>query len=209
MKINEIFYSIQGEGNWTGLPNIFIRTSGCNLRCSYCDTKYAYDTFKEIKIIKIIDEIRKYNCKKVCITGGEPLLQKDMIKLVDELIKNNYNVSIETNGSIEIKPISNKKLVMISLDVKCPSSNMSEKMLYQNLLYLKKKDQLKFIIGDIKDYIFAKEIIINNKISCSIFFQPVAGTDPRKLANWIIKDNLNVRLGLQIQKILWQNGRGK
>lgn len=143
MKINEIFYSIQGEGNWTGLPNIFIRTSGCNLRCSYCDTKYAYDTFKEIKIIKIIDEIRKYNCKKVCITGGEPLLQKDMIKLVDELIKNNYNVSIETNGSIEIKPISNKKLVMISLDVKCPSSNMSEKMLYQNLLYLKKKDQLK------------------------------------------------------------------
>ena len=208
MKINEIFYSIQGEGNWTGLPNIFIRTSGCNLRCSYCDTKYAYDTFKEIKIIKIIDEIRKYNCKKVCITGGEPLLQKDMIKLVDELIKNNYNVSIETNGSIEIKPISNKKLVMISLDVKCPSSNMAEKMLYQNLLYLKKKDQLKFIIGDIKDYSFAKEIIINNKISCSIFFQPVAGTDPRKLANWIIKDNLNVKLGLQIQKILWQNRRG-
>lgn len=209
MKINEIFYSIQGEGNWTGLPNIFIRTSGCNLRCSYCDTKYAYDTFKEIKIIKIIDEIRKYNCKKVCITGGEPLLQKDMIKLVDELIKNNYNVSIETNGSIDIKPISNKKLVMISLDVKCPSSNMAEKMLYQNLLYLKKKDQLKFIIGDIKDYSFAKEIIINNKISCSIFFQPVAGTDPRKLANWIIKDNLNVKLGLQIQKILWQNRRGK
>ena len=208
MKINEIFYSIQGEGNWTGLPNIFIRTSGCNLRCSYCDTKYAYDTFKEIKIIKIIDEIRKYNCKKVCITGGEPLLQKDMIKLVDELIKNNYNVSIETNGSIDIKPISNKKLVMISLDVKCPSSNMAEKMLYQNLLYLKKKDQLKFIIGDIKDYSFAKEIIINNKISCSIFFQPVAGTDPRKLANWIIKDNLNVKLGLQIQKILWQNRRG-
>ena len=208
MKINEIFYSIQGEGNWTGLPNIFIRTSGCNLRCSYCDTKYAYDAFKEIKIIKIIDEIRKYNCKKVCITGGEPLLQKDMIKLVDELIKNNYNVSIETNGSIEIKPISNKKLVMISLDVKCPSSNMSEKMLYQNLLYLKKKDQLKFIIGDIKDYSFAKAIIINNKIGCSIFFQPVAGTDPRKLANWIIKDNLNVKLGLQIQKILWQNRRG-
>ena len=135
-------------------------------------------------------------------------ITKDMIKLVDELIKNNYNVSIETNGSIEIKPISNKKLVMISLDVKCPSSNMSEKMLYQNLLYLKKKDQLKFIIGDIKDYSFAKKIIINNKISCSIFFQPVAGTDPRKLANWIIKDTLNVKLGLQIQKILWQNRRG-
>jgi 7-carboxy-7-deazaguanine synthase len=209
MKINEIFYSIQGEGNWTGLPNIFIRTSGCNLRCSYCDTKYAYDSFKEIKIIKIIDEIRKYNCKKVCITGGEPLLQKNMIKLVDELIKNNYNVSIETNGSIEIKPIANKKLVMISLDIKCPSSDMAERMLYQNLLYLKKKDQLKFIIGDIKDYRFAKEIIINNKIICSIFFQPVAGTDPRKLANWIIKDNLNVKLGLQIQKILWQNRRGK
>lgn len=207
MKINEIFYSIQGEGNWMGLPNIFIRTSGCNLRCSYCDTKYAYNTYKEIKIIKILNEIKKYNCRNICITGGEPLIQKDIIRLINILIKNNYKISIETNGSMDIKPISNKKAVMISLDIKCPSSNMTEKMFYQNLLYLKGKDQLKFIIKNIKDYNFAKEIINSNKTNCSIYFQPVWGINPKKIANWILKDNLNVKLGLQIQKILWNNKR--
>jgi len=208
MKINEIFYSIQGEGNWTGFPNIFIRTAGCNLRCSYCDTKYAYKTYKEIKIVNILDIIKKYNCKKICITGGEPLIQKDIVKLVNNLIKNNYKISIETNGSLDIKPLKGKKSVMISLDIKCPSSNMAEKMLYQNLEYLQNKDQLKFIIKDVEDYIFAKEVIKKNIINSSIFFQPVTGINPKKLANWILKDNLNVKLGLQIQKILWKNKRG-
>ena len=139
MKINEIFYSLQGEGKWTGLPNIFIRTSGCNLNCLYCDTRYANDSYKDLKIIKIFNEIKKYNCKNICITGGEPLIQKDTINLINFLKKKKYKISIETNGSIDIKPISNKKSVMISLDIKCPSSNMTEKMLYQNILYLKKK----------------------------------------------------------------------
>jgi 7-carboxy-7-deazaguanine synthase len=208
MKINEIFYSIQGEGKWTGLPNIFIRTSGCNLRCSYCDTKYANYEFKEMKINDILNKIKKYYCKKICITGGEPLIQEEIIKLVNILIKNNYDISIETNGSINIKPFSNKKSVMISMDFKSPSSNMTEKMLYKNIKYLKNKDQFKFIIKDLKDYKFAKEIIKNNEINCIIFFQPEESTNPEKLANWILKDNLNVKLGLQIQKIIWKNKIG-
>ena len=208
MKINEIFYSIQGEGNWTGFPNIFIRTAGCNLRCSYCDTKYAYYKFKEIKILKILEIVQKYNCKKICITGGEPLLQKELKELVSILTKYDYKISIETNGSLEIKSFAGKKSVMISLDIKCPSSNMNKKMLYQNLLYLKNKDQLKFIIKDKKDYIFAKKIIKKNIINCSTYFQPVSGIDPKNLANWILKDNLNVKLGLQIQKILWMDRIG-
>jgi 7-carboxy-7-deazaguanine synthase len=207
MKINEIFYSIQGEGNWTGLPNIFIRTSGCNLRCSYCDTKYAYNSYKEMKIKEIINDIKKYNCNYICITGGEPLIHKEIIDLINNLIRYNYKISIETNGSIDIKPLSNIKSLMISLDIKCPSSNMTEKMLYQNILYLKKQDQIKFVIKNLKDYNFAKKILQKNKINSTIFFQPVWGTDPKKLINWILKDNLNVKLGLQIQKILWNNRR--
>ena len=124
MDINEIFYSIQGEGSWTGIPNIFIRTTGCNLRCSYCDTKYAYYEKKNMTINEIIDVISKYKCKNICITGGEPLLQKETINLIDTLIKNNYKICLETNGSIDIKNISNKKYLIISLDIKCPSSKM-------------------------------------------------------------------------------------
>ncbi len=208
MKINEIFYSIQGEGNWTGFPNIFIRTSGCNLRCTYCDTKYAYNSYKEMKIKEIINDIKKYNCNYICITGGEPLIHKEIIDLINNLIRHSYKISIETNGSIDIKPLSNIKSLMISLDIKCPSSNMTEKMLYQNIFYLKKQDQIKFVIKDLKDYNFAKKILQKNKINSTIFFQPVWGTDPNKLINWILKDNLNVKLGLQIQKILWNNRRG-
>jgi 7-carboxy-7-deazaguanine synthase len=208
MKINEIFYSIQGEGNWTGKPNIFIRTSGCNLRCSYCDTKYAYDSYKEMSIIEILDEINKYNCKNICITGGEPLIQKDLIILVKELLENKYKICIETNGSVEIKQFSFDKSIIISLDVKCPSSNMTEKMLFDNIDYMKKNDQLKFVIKNKIDYEYAKNFILSNKINCPIYFQPVEGIDPKILAEWILNDNLNIKLGLQIQKILWKNRRG-
>jgi len=208
MKINEIYYSIQGEGNWTGYPNIFIRTSGCNLRCSYCDTKYAYNDFKEISIKNIMEIINKYNCNKVCITGGEPLLQNDIKLLVDSLIKKKYNISIETNGSFDIKFLSDNKFIMISLDIKCPSSNMNNEMLYNNLYFLQRKDQIKFIIQDYIDYKFSKEIINKYKIKCPIYFQPVWGTNPKKLVNWILKDNLDVKLSIQIHKIIWGNKRG-
>ena len=209
MKINEIFYSLQGEGKSMGLPTTFIRVTGCNLRCSYCDTKYAYYTGKELEIPKILKKIEKYNCKNICITGGEPLLQKDITLLIDKLTEKNYNICLETNGSCSIKNISNKKNLVISLDIKCPSSNMQDKMDYSNIKLLKKEDQLKFVIKNKKDYEYAKKIIERYKPKCTVYIQPVWGTNPEKLAEWIKKDCLNVRLGLQLHKIIWGEKRGK
>jgi 7-carboxy-7-deazaguanine synthase len=208
MKINEIFYSIQGEGKWSGLPNIFIRATGCNLRCSFCDSTYAYDDGKEMKIDEIIKDISKYHCKYVCVTGGEPLFQNDVPKLLDSLLKRNYLICLETNGSINIEKIVGKKSLMISLDIKCPSSNMHEKMYLENLSVLKKDDQLKFVIDDKRDYDYAKKIIQRYKPVCTVFFQPVWGTNAKQLAEWILNDELNVKLGLQIHKIIWGDKRG-
>lgn len=202
MKINEIFYSIQGEGKWTGLPNIFIRTAGCNLRCKYCDTEYAYKEGNNKTIKEILDEITKYQCKKICLTGGEPLIQEDSIKLIKRLLKQNYSICLETNGSKDIKPLKKKKNLLISLDIKCPSSKMEKKMLFENIKFLENKDQLKFVIKDKKDYDYAKNILKKYSTKCDIFFQPVWGTKPEKIADWILKDNLDVKLGMQIHKIL-------
>ena len=153
MKINEIFKSIQGEGILSGLPTIFIRASGCNLRCSWCDTKYAYHNGKELGLNDIFLILKKLGCKRVCITGGEPLLQKGSIGLINLLLKNKYLVSIETNGSKDISRIPSK--VLISLDIKCPSSKQKSSMLFSNLRLLKQKDQCKFIIKGKKDYEYA------------------------------------------------------
>lgn len=202
MKINEIFYSIQGEGRWTGLPNIFIRTTGCNLRCSYCDTKYAYEDGEKLTTNQIIDKIKNYKCKKICLTGGEPLLQKELSKLLDILFDRNYQICLETNGSKKINHLKNKKDLLISLDIKCPSSDMHKKMILENIKFLKKKDQLKFVIKNRKDYNYSKKIIDDFKPVCPVFFQPVWGIDYNKIVEWIVKDNLNVRFGIQLHKIL-------
>ena len=208
MKINEIFYSLQGEGKWTGRPNIFIRTTGCNLRCSYCDTKYAYYDGTEMSIVQILKNISKFSCKYLCITGGEPLLQKDIYKLIETLLKNKYKICLETNGSMNIKKIPDNKSILISLDIKCPSSKMHKKNYLENISLLKKKDQIKFIIGNQDDYKYAKELLKKYNPACDVFLQPVWGTDLKKLSKWIINDNLNVKLGLQIHKILWGEEKG-
>lgn len=208
MKINEIFYSLQGEGNWSGLPNIFIRTTGCNLRCSYCDTQYAYKKGKKMNIKDIIRETQKYPCKYICITGGEPLLQDETLDLLHILLKKRYKICLETNGSINIEKIAGKKSLVLSLDIKCPSSGMHDKMIFNNLYYLTKKDQLKFVIKNRKDYDYAKSIIKTYKPKCKIFIQPLWGIDPKDLSTWILNDSLNVRLGLQLHKIVWGNKKG-
>jgi len=208
MNINEIFYSMQGEGKWTGLPNIFIRTTGCNLRCSFCDTKYAYEYGKEMSIEEIVKDIRKYPCKHVCITGGEPLLQDETLDLIDALLKRDYKIILETNGSINIENITGKKSLIISLDVKCPSSNMNEKMCLENIPLLRVDDQLKIVIKDNKDYNYAKRITHKYEPVCPIFFQPVWGTNAKNLADWILRDGLHVKLGLQLHKIIWGDRRG-
>ena len=207
MEINEIFYSLQGEGKWTGLPNIFIRTSGCNLRCSFCDTTYAYDDGKEMSIDKILSQISKYPCKYICITGGEPLLQNETLELIDVLLRRNYKICLETNGSKNIEKLSNKESLIISLDIKCPSSNMHEKNYFENISFLRKDDQLKFIIKDENDYNYAKKIVNKYKPTCMVFFQPVWGTNPKEIANWITADGLDVKLGLQLHKIIWGDRR--
>ncbi len=208
MLINEIFYSIQGEGQWTGIPNIFIRTTGCNLRCNYCDTKYAYDKGEEIKIYNILGKVEEYPCKKICITGGEPLIQKKINELIKQLLDNNYEILVETNGSIDIEMVNDYKRTIFSLDIKCPSSKMNEKMYFDNIDKVSTKDQLKFVIKDRKDYDFAKNIIKKFNPKCKIYFQPVWKSNIQKLSEWILKDGLNVVLGLQIHKIIWGKKRG-
>jgi 7-carboxy-7-deazaguanine synthase len=208
MKVNEIFYSIQGEGILVGVPSIFLRLTGCNLRCSFCDTKYAYIQGKEMSIQAILDDIKKFACTYICLTGGEPLLQKDAVKLIENLLQKNYKICLETNGSISIKKLVEKKSLMISLDIKCPSSGSHEQMIMQNISYLSKKDQLKFIIKNKEDYDYAKKILKKYNPQCTVFFQPVWGTNPKKLATWILNDGLLVRLALQLHKIIWGEKRG-
>jgi len=208
MKINEMFYSIQGEGKWMGLPNIFIRTTGCNLRCSFCDTTYAYKKGDEKSIETIEKEIKKYNCKYVCVTGGEPLIQDETVQLIDVLLKDGYKICLETNGSIDIKNFVRKKNLLISIDIKCPSSNMHEKMFFKNISQITSSDQLKFVIQDIIDYKHAKKIVKKYKTQSTIYFQPVWGVHMRELASWILKDGLDVRIGLQMHKIIWGDIKG-
>lgn len=207
MKLKEIFYSIQGEGLSQGLPTIFIRFVGCNLRCKYCDTSYAYRGGKEMSIENIVRVVKKIKCKRVCLTGGEPLLQKDLLKLISKL--KGYEVSIETNGSLDIKKYAKKSI--ISLDIKCPCSGCSENMLFSNLSILRKKDQVKFIVEDEKDVKFAINIIKKYNLTkkTNVLINPVWGADCTKLINLILDSNLDIRFGLQIHKFIWgKNKRG-
>ena len=205
MKINEMFLSIQGEGIQSGLPTFFIRTTGCNLRCSYCDTKYAYSQGREMNIDKILNQIQNQPFKIVCLTGGEPLLQKDAKVLIRELVKNGYFVDIETNGSIDLRNFPKSKQILYSMDIKCPSSGFANKMLLDNLRYLTKNDQVKFIVVDIKDYNFAKKIIIEKKLinETNVIITPVGGVNCQWIVTKILKDGLNVRIGLQIHKVIF------
>jgi 7-carboxy-7-deazaguanine synthase len=208
MEINEIFYSLQGEGLLVGTPSIFVRTSGCNLRCTYCDTTYAYSKGTEMTIQEILTEVKKYPCSYICITGGEPLFQKETPKLIDSLLKKNYSVCLETNGSFSIMNLVGKKSFIISLDIKCPSSGSQDDMNMNNIIALSKDDQLKFIIKNKEDYLYAKEVLKKYNPICTVFFQPVWETNPKMLASWILRDGLQVRLSIQLHKIVWGAKRG-
>jgi len=208
LKVNEIFYSLQGEGADAGLPTIFIRLTGCNLRCKYCDTEYAFYEGEKMEEETIIEKISKWKCKRVCITGGEPLLQ-DVSKLINLLMKKNYEISIETNGSLSIEELVNKRVV-VKMDMKLPSSQMHDKMKMENIRLLRQTDELKFIIWDREDYEYAKNLIEKYKPDCQIIMQPVWKELPaNKLADWILKDEIDARLSIQLHKILWGEERGK
>ncbi|MFC1516386.1 radical SAM protein [Thermodesulfobacteriota bacterium] len=205
LMVNEIFHSIQGESVNSGRPCAFIRLTGCNLRCTYCDTTYAYEEGKVIKISEIIDEIAVYQCPLVEVTGGEPLFQKETPELIYRLLENGYEVMMETNGSLDISSVDDRCMKIV--DIKCPGSEMSEKNDLENLKRLRPTDQVKFVIGNREDYLFAKGFVdseLNGFPGSHILFSPVYGImPPDKLVKWILDDHLNVRLNLQIHKMIW------
>ncbi len=204
LKVNEIYYSIQGESTKAGFPCVFVRLTYCNLRCTYCDTEYAFYEGKDLSINEIITEVKKYNCNLVEVTGGEPLVQEECLELMKRFCDEGFEVLIETGGSLPIKVVDNR--VKIIMDLKCPSSKMMKKNLYDNINYLKMTDEIKFVIGTREDYEWAKEAIdkydLTNK--CEILFSVVFGElEPITLVNWVLEDKLKVRFQLQMHKFIW------
>ncbi|NMB33619.1 MAG: radical SAM protein [Clostridium sp.] len=203
MRVNEIFLSIQGEGLTAGFPTVFVRFSGCNLRCSYCDTKYAYDTGEDMSYTDIVAKIARLYYKRVCLTGGEPLMQKDLEKLIDLL--GDYMVTIETNGSINLrdKELTNP-LHSYVMDMKTPSSGCSQRMIFDNFAFLRKRDEIKFVIGDRNDYLWAKDVISKFYKKGTITLSPVYGKiDYSKIVEWILADKLDLRFQTQLHKVIW------
>lgn len=208
LNINEIFYSLQGEAREVGLPTVFVRLTGCPLRCSYCDTQYAFKGNNLLSIRAILVEINKYNTKQVCVTGGEPLAQINCHILLDKLIQQGCQVSMETSGSIDIGDVNPK--VSIVMDVKTPSSNESTQNRYDNIAKLQAKDQLKFVIGSRVDFDFSVDVLQQYPTTTEVLFSPVFGSiEPVQLAQWILDAQLNVRLQVQLHKLLWDDAKGK
>lgn len=205
LDICEIFYSLQGESTFAGLPCIFIRLAGCNLDCSWCDTPYASYESQSMSFDRILKKLDSYNCNLVEITGGEPLLQKWTPALISTLLKKRYQVLLETNGSKSIKAVHRGCIKII--DIKCPSSNESDSFLPGNINYLTEQDEIKFVIGSRKDYEFAKSIIETDLTHVSqkrIHLSPVFGQISfEDIAAWMLEDNLHARFSLQQHKIIW------
>jgi len=210
LRITEIFYSIQGESLSVGLPTIFIRLTGCPLRCNYCDTAYAFQGGEQKLISDILEEIKVYKTAYVTVTGGEPLAQKPCLELLKLLCDAGYNVSLETSGALGLSRVDER--VIKVMDLKTPSSGEVEKNLYSNLEFLTKKDQLKFVIGSYDDYLWAVESIEKNAIKdiCEILMSPCFGqVELKELAEWILEDQLAVRLQTQLHKLIWGNEPGR
>ncbi len=207
MRLNvcEIFFSLQGESTFTGLPCVFIRLSGCNLDCQWCDTPYAARESETMTVDQILKKITSFHCSLVEITGGEPLLQENTFGLIQTLIDRNYQVLLETNGSRSIQDVHPDCIKIV--DIKCPSSNEANSFLTKNINWLTQKDEIKFVIGSKEDYDYAKLIIFSKlqKISKqNIHLSPVFGKiSPKKIAAWMIEDRLPARLSLQQHKIIW------
>ncbi len=204
MKVCEIFASIQGESTFAGIPCTFIRMTGCNLRCSYCDTVYAYEEGTGLTDEEIVGKIEAIGLKTVEITGGEPLLQGEVFPLVKNLLDRGYRVLIETNGSQDIRGIDERAVII--LDIKTPGSGMAERMRLSNLALLKPEDEVKFVITDRKDYEWSRAIVREHHRAgrYKVLFSPAFGMlDPRDLSRWILEDRLDVRLNVQLHKYIY------
>lgn len=210
LRVSEIFYSLQGESNTTGLPTVFIRLTGCPLRCHYCDTAYAFSGGKKIALKTIIERVQQYQTKYVTVTGGEPLAQPGCLQLMTQLVNKNFVVSLETSGAIDVSNVDRR--VIKVMDLKTPSSGEENKNLYENISYLTQKDQVKFVIGNTEDYEWSKAVIEQYDLStrCEILFSPIMGQqNPTELAEKILHDRLSVRFQIQLHKLLWQDAKGK
>lgn len=202
MLVNEIFLSIQGESLSAGFPTIFVRFTGCNLRCSYCDTRYAYEEGVQMSPLEVLEQIKTHHYKRVCITGGEPLLQEELKDLLDLL--DGYTVTIETNGAVSIDDVTLGEGHSWVMDMKTPSSGCSEKMVFGNFNLLRDMDEIKFVIGDRADYEWARDIVNRYHKKGTITFSPVYGKmDYEEMISWILADKLEVRFQLQLHKLIW------
>jgi len=210
LRITEIFYSLQGESNTVGIPTVFIRLTGCPLRCVYCDTAYAFSGGKKISIGRIIAEAEQYKTPYITVTGGEPLAQPACTELLIELLNKDFKVSLETSGAIDISNVDQRTVKV--MDLKTPSSGELNKNIFENIQYLTNKDQVKFVIGTDEDYNWSKAILTQYALSdrCEILFSPVMGLqNPTELAEKILRDRLPVRFQIQLHKLLWDDAQGK
>ena len=205
MVITEIFKSIQGESTYAGLPCLFVRLTGCNLRCHWCDTAYAFYGGQKMSVAEVLVRLRQLGGKLVELTGGEPLLQQEIYPLTDQLLSDGYHVLVETSGERNVSQLPRE--VVKVLDVKCPGSGEEGKFCFDNLALLERKDQIKFVILDENDYRYARDFLVEHNLHQyvdEVIFSPVFDQLARRnLAEWILRDNLEVRMGLQLHKFIW------
>jgi 7-carboxy-7-deazaguanine synthase len=210
LLISEIFYSLQGESRTIGCPTVFVRLTGCPLRCRYCDTAYAFNNGERLALETILERVAEYQPRHVCVTGGEPLAQKGVGELLSRLCDAGYLVSLETSGALDIAEVDRR--VSRVVDIKTPGSGESERNLLTNFGHLTSRDQLKFVITDEADYRWSCELLRTHRLheSCEVLFSPVHGQlDPAKLADWLLRDRLPVRFQLQLHKLLWGEAAGR
>ncbi len=204
MRVTELFYSIQGESTYAGQPCVFVRLTGCPLRCTWCDTEYAFYGGSEVHLEQLLVKIESYECRLVEITGGEPLAQSETLVLIRRLCDKNFEVLIETSGAIDTTAVDARAHVI--LDVKCPGSGMSDRMHWPNVTRLTAKDEVKFVLADRSDYEWACQVLARYELAdrCTVLMSPVFGSvEPRQLAEWVLADHLPVRVQLQLHKLIW------
>ncbi|MDE0981172.1 MAG: 7-carboxy-7-deazaguanine synthase QueE [Gammaproteobacteria bacterium] len=211
LRITEIFHSLQGESKTVGIPTVFVRLTGCPLRCQYCDTAYAFDGGEVMQLDAIKAVLEEYSCEYVTVTGGEPLAQPNCLSLLEQLCDAGYNVSLETSGAMPIEQVD--KRVSIVMDLKTPASQEVEKNRYENIAFLKPSDQVKFVICDEKDYLWSKAKLdqydLRAKVDEILFSPSFEEIEPAQLAEWILRDKLRIRMQMQLHKQIWGSVAGK
>jgi len=210
LRITEIFNSLQGESRSVGWPTVFIRLTGCPLRCTYCDTEYAFSGGEWMSLKNILSQVTRYATQRVCVTGGEPLAQKKCLSLLSQLVDAGFKVSLETSGALDMRDVDSR--VVKVMDIKTPGSGESARNHLDNINYLTAQDQVKFVLSDRIDYDWARELLQDLQLEkkCEVLFSPVySQLEPKQLAEWILEDKLQVRFQLQLHKVLWggQSGR--